>query len=365
MEVRLVIGALVLCLLSACQWQIEPNSGLLKKSGKGILVATTNYQTGALALLDLDTRSLNLNFAPIHFDAVVKDLPGLDSFLVINRWGADNLQFIRKDTGKTVAQVSLGLGTNPQDAVLEGQFLYVSALNQALIIKFDTVTKQVVKTIDLSSFSDSDGYPEATNLMKKDGLLWVQLQRLNQYQSFSPENASMLVRINLLSDSVVDSRMLKASNPVTAFRSTEDGSILVGEAGYMGNQGKLDGGIEKINSLKFESEGFVTTEALLGGDIVDFECPNTEVCAAIISKPDTELVLFDSRSGLKLQTLWESDGYDLKQLVFDPDSGLLYVTDGDPTEPTIRVWDTQSWFQKWDLNWKMKLPPFQMVLAFF
>jgi len=361
MDLRFVIILLgSIGFLSGCGLRLGMPILEVQKSGKTLAVTTTNFQTGALALFDVENRLAQLNFSPIFSDAIVKSFSESSDIFVLNRLGADNIQRIDRKTGQTVQQFSLGVGVNPQDMVVVGENAYVSCLQIPELLKVNLTTGAIIKRISLGQFSDSDGTPEAARMILKGNELWVQLQKLSQKNSFVPAGTALIVIIDTSSDMISETVKLKGTNPITEFKRAPDGKWLVADAGLVGSQSKYDGGIEIIDQEKRESLGFISTESQLGGDLVDFECINQMECLAIISKPQTELVLIDFETGSKLRTLWSSSGYYLRQILRDEESGLVYVADADPAEPKIRVWDEKTLGQRIDLNWNLQLPPYQM-----
>ncbi|NBX92331.1 MAG: hypothetical protein EB078_04775 [Proteobacteria bacterium] len=333
----------------------------LTKSSRALLVAASDYQTGSLVRLDIERHTANLKYAPIHSDAIVVSFPQVPDIFVINRLGADNIQRIDPTTGTTLAQWSVGIGANPQDMWVYGDYAYVSFLQKSYLLKMNLKTGETITKIDLSSYADSDGFPESARMADVDGRLWIQLQRLNQEKNYAPANSSQIVVVDPDQDRVIQTIDLRASNPTTPFKMTGDEYVLVGESGYVGSESRLDGGIEKIDTRNYQSLGFITTELQLGGDIVDFECWSQEKCVAIISKPATELVSFNPRNGALEKRIIVSSGFYLKQVIYDKHDDLLYLADGNPRGPSVRVFSS-SLQEQWDLGWKLELPPYQMKL---
>ena len=363
MDLRFVSSLLgIIGFLSGCGLRLGMPILEVQKSGKTLAVTTTNYQTGALALFDVENRMAQLNFSPIFSDAIVKTFAEEPTdIFVINRLGADNIQRIDRKTGQTIQQFSLGAGVNPQDMVIVGENAYVSCLQIPELLKVNLATGAITRRIKLGQFSDSDGTPEAARMILMGNELWVQLQRLNQIKSFAPVGTAQVVIVDTVTDVITTTLNLKGLNPVTEFKKAPDGKWLVADAGLVGSQSKLDGGIELIDHEKKESLGFISTETQLGGDLVDFECINSKECLAIISKPETELVVFDFETGVRLRSLWTSKGYHLRQILRDKEAGLIYLADGNPVDPQIRVWDENAFQQRTDLNWNLQLPPYQMA----
>jgi len=363
MDIRfiiLILFGLITC--GGCGFKFGFADLQVAKSGKSLVVATTDYQTGALALLNLETRISNLNFSPIHSDALVRVYPGISDLFVINRLGGDNLQRISRSSGRTLKQIALGQWSNPQDMAVEGDYGYVSCLGKNALLKINLNNGNLIKNIDLSQFADSDGLPEANQMAWVNNNLWIQVQRLNQKAGFVPAGNSLVAILDTHFDIVTNSLELKATNPVSSFKPTDDGHLLIAEAGRVGSPSELDGGIELIDADNVKSLGFITTEKQLGGDLIDFECVSDLKCVAIVSKPQTELVVFDRSSGEVLKVLVKSTGVHLREVLMDKSEGLLYLADANPIQPSIRVFSVDDFEERTELKWKLKLPPFQMKL---
>ncbi|MEK7330969.1 MAG: hypothetical protein AAB113_09215, partial [Candidatus Eisenbacteria bacterium] len=55
-------------------------------------VLTSDFSTGGLSVIDLDTRQVAVNVAKVHSDATLRVHGGL--IYVVNRFGQDNIQVI-------------------------------------------------------------------------------------------------------------------------------------------------------------------------------------------------------------------------------------------------------------------------------
>jgi len=360
---HLVAGIVILLGVVGCRLTPNTLQWSPKNQQAAIFVVTTDYQTGQLARLNLEDRSAQLQFANIHSDAVIRVFDNVPNIFIINRLGGDNIQKIDPVLGTTLQQFSVGLGQNPQDLFIREQVAYVTALSGSDLVCLDLKSGTLLEPLDLSQFADADGSPEATFLKGHQDELAIQLQRLDRETSFLPTDHSAIVFWDMKRNRWSGEMKLLARNPVTDFKESADGNWLVGEAGQVGHQSRLDGGIEKIDPRTKTSKGFITTEEQLGGDLVDFECLHEQECVAIISKPETSLVTFDPRTGTRLRTVWTSQGYHLQQVLWDSESETLYVADSNPRDPAIRVWASRSLIYRLDLNWKLQLPPYRMALG--
>lgn len=330
------------------------------KAQKLLGVTTTNFQTGALALFDPVSFAFHLRWAPTFSDAVPRRIEGSSDIFVLNRLGADNIQRIDRLSGETLSQHSFGRGSNPQDIKKAGEFVFVTLLNEPKLISWNLERGKKEGEIDLAQFSDSDGLPEAAQMYVWERELWVQVQRLDKRLGFSPTDKSQVVVINPEKNEIVENITMKGTNPVTPFKLGYDGKLWLGNAGSVGLNSKLDGGIEKLDPFQKKTLGFVASEQELGGDLVDFECAVRSACLAIISCPETQLIQLDPITGQKMRTLWTSSGYHLLQILREEETRLLYIADSNPQNPMIRVWSEDTLTQLEEKNWALELPPYQM-----
>ncbi len=365
MAIRLVI-LLGLVAVFACSKKSDVQTGFTPLSSTGnnrLLVVATDMQVGLLNWVNLSLGSLERTGFPVGTDSIVRFDPVTGRTFVVNRGGASSISVFEKGLTGRLAEYSVGAGTNPQDiAVISESLAYVSRLEKtSTLLKIDPRDGRVIGGKVLpTSLSDEDGVPEMAWMERVDSnKLWLSLQRLTQWE---PKNESYLVQLSLADDSL-QHRVLARSNPVTQFKRGPDGKLYVGEAGYTGYQSRLDGGIEKWNADTFTSEGLVIDEQTLGGDIVDFEILSQDVGVAIIANPNTELLVFNPRTGKKGNTLSSSAAYDYFQITLDRERGLFYVGDRNNRQPSVRVWSMDSLQERTDLKWEMGRAPYHMTLA--
>lgn len=364
-----------LLLLLGCQDKKEAKSKVLtlpETSRNTLLVATSDYQSGELITVDLVSGKTAKLASGIFSDAVVRSFFE-DSFLfVVNRLGADNIQWISRNNEKEMGQFSVGRLSNPQDiAVVDRNTAYVSRLASDRLLKINPFTGQTLKEIDLfelaefkiKSSTDSDGFPEMTWMKLWKGQLLVLLQRLNSTEGYTPSDRSQIAILNLEDDRAHKIIDLGNTNPVT--RLTEwKGQLVIGEAGALG---ALDGGIELFDDT-LNSRRTVATERQLGGDIIDCLIVNSTQGVAIVVKgvyensPQTQLVSFSLATGEIGEVLKNTGRFSLHQLVADEDRGLFYVADRDPKSPGIWVYDSNSLKPLSDFHYDVGLPPYHMEL---
>jgi hypothetical protein len=113
--------------------------------------------------------------------------------------------------------------------------------------------------------------------------------------------------------------------------------------GCVGAYGVNDGGIEAINLSSLSSEGFLITEAQLGGDIGDFAWNQPGHSFAIISDAsfNTSVVSFSTVSHSTIGTVLAPGGFSLPDCELNA-RGELYVCDNKFAAPGIFVYNAET-----------------------
>ncbi len=289
---------------------------------------TSDFVTGSLSVVDLDTRNVTKDVASVGPDAVPRFYDGL--LYVVNRYGGDNIQVIDPAHNyATIRQFSVGNGSNPQDiAFVSPTKAYVSRYGSAdlLIVNPSDPAGLPTKTISLAAFADADGLPEMARMALLGPYLFVACQRLTNFQ---PVNESVIVVVNAEADTVVDidpatpgpqAIPLQSRNPVTALAiqpASPQGSQLL-YLGTVGVYGDLDGLVEGIDPVALHGASRIVSEADLGGDIavVGWSSP-TRGFAVAGDFNAQRLVAWDAETRAVTDTLFTANGgFSL------PDAGL-------------------------------------------
>jgi len=312
-------------------------------------VTTTDYASGGLRRIDLDTRIVLPGEIGVHTDTRLRWYGGL--LYVINRFGQDNIQVVDPAGWTTVRQFSTGNGSNPADiAFASPHHAYVTLYERADLLVVNPQSGATIGSIPLGSFADADGIPEMDHMEKVGPWLLVSLQRLDRANGFAPTDSSLVVVVDSRADTVLDVNpaqpgkqgfRLTGKNPATRFHfDGNSGRLLIG---CVGAYGALDGGIEWIDPLGFKSLGWAITEAALGGEISELAWYRPDHSYAIVSDLsfNTQLVSWSAASGSKLATLDSPGGFSLTDLGLD-DRGELYVLNGSFTAPGVRVYQAGS-----------------------
>ncbi len=323
-------------------------------------------------MVELDgAYSTQTNVAGVHSDAVSRYFSGL--IYVVNRFGGDNIQILDpEDNFSTVLQFTVGTFSDPHDIfVVDNTKAYVTRYNTTDLWIVDPSNGSNTGSIDLSGFSDADGTPEMDQMVRVGNHLFVTVQRLDRATTWGPVGTSYVAVVDMEADTLVDtdsvtpggqSIALVGSNPASDIRLHPwTGKLYVSCVGFWGIS---DGGIEVIDPVSFETEGFVITETAAGGDINDFVIVSENKGYAIVTDGDfyTVLISFDPSTGTKTGTLYAPGDYVLNDVELSPD-GELFVADRTPTLPGIRIFDIGDDTQITTDPVGVGLPPFDIAFS--
>ncbi len=329
-------------------------------------VTATDFQTGGFATVSLDAPRAVDPVTParqLGSDPVPRTFAG--GVYVINRSPGDNIQALDPGNGfATRWQCSTGNGSNPQDfALLDAGKAYVTLFSEPDLLVVNPSPSPdchdfVTGSIDLSAYADSDGVPEMDQMAIVNGILYVSLQRLD---NFVPTAPGAIVAVDTATDRVVNEFDLGAEDPFgnTKGLTVRNGDLLVGEVGMFGVN---DGGIERIALPSGQSKGFVITEETLGGDINDFAVVSDHLAYAIVALPDfsTSVVAFDPATGTVTSTLL-SHGEFYSDIELN-DRGELFVVDRTFANPGLRIFRAADGTELTANPLRVgDLPPFQLV----
>ena len=298
-------------------------------------VVTTDYTTGGLSAVNLDTRAVSVDVATVHSDATLRWFLGL--LYVVNRFGQDNIQEIDPASSyHTVRQFSTGPGSNPQDIAFRSPTkCYVSRYDRPELGIYNPATGASLGNISLAAFADADGLPEMAHLAIHGNRLFVAVQRLNRNAGFTPTAYSQVVVVDTDADTVFDVNpfmtgkqaiTLMLRNPITTFSYDSDlNRLLIGCAGFFG---PLDGGIEAIDLTSLASAGVVVTESTLGGDVNDVEWWSSTHSYAIVSDAsfNAHLVAWNPTTHGFISNVFSPGGFSLADCAIN-DRDELWVCD--------------------------------------
>jgi hypothetical protein len=335
------------------------------------LVLSTDYSTAYYSRLGLAPPFPHTN--QIEFtcaDAVARPHGGL--VYVLGRFGCDHVQVVDGTTFATLHQFTVGNGTNPQDIeVVSPTKAYVSLYERDYLQIVDPSTGALGGTVSLAALADADGLPEAAEMAQVGGRLFVALQRLSR-PAYSASNPSYLAVVDVTTDQLVDVDpvtpglqpiVLTGRNPFAEIvLDPVRQKLVVTETGSFG---PLDGGVEFVDPVTLQPEGFFVTEAALGGDLNGVRLWTDCTGFAIVNSPSfqTRLVRFDRCGGTLLGTCWTSAGFDLCDLEIDYAGARVFVSDRDLLTPGVRVFAAGSCTQITTSPIGLGLPPCDIAVV--
>jgi hypothetical protein len=289
------------------------------------------------------------NQALVCADAVLRHHQGL--LYVIERFGCDNVRVLDPANGYAVVrQFSAGNGANPNDIVLVSPSkAYVTRYETAELWIVNPATGAFVGSVSLAAFADADGIPEMSRLAFRNGRVFVTVQRVDREAFFSPTDSSQVVVVDAAADTLVDCDrtapgvqgiLLPFQNPTTELRLDDDGDLVVGCTGFYG---VADGGVVRIDPVALAVGGVETTEAALGGDLVDIAVAGAARGFAIVSDASfaTACRPFDRGTGAAGAPVFATAGFHLADAEVN-DRGELWLADRTPANPGVRRFDAAT-----------------------
>jgi hypothetical protein len=197
------------CIFDDDKKQNDDDSGTLGESSGGKIFITTAVwgESGNTASYNIETETFTDNILPVSQDNSAKT--DGDYLYILERSGADAVsKYDPSDlsSGSHIFQFSTGESSNPHDIVFSGSKAYILLYGSTKIWVVDpsATDEASFKTgeIDISHWSDGDGFPEAHIGFSYDGMVYVVLQRydLTSFTAGTP----VLLKIDPSTDTIVD-----------------------------------------------------------------------------------------------------------------------------------------------------------------
>ncbi len=342
----------VSCLMVACGNKDNPitSDPDLALQANLAIMTTTDYNSGNLSSLDLQTQVATLDHLTIHSDAVVRVYR--DRVYVINRLGQDNVIVLNRGDLKTpLTQYSTGNGSNPHDmAFASGDKAYISRYERTQLLIVNPATGDSLGAVDLSGFADADGLPEMSQLALYGNRLFVACQRLDRDNGWVPTDASAIAVIDVATDQVVDvdgnaagvqGIAMAGKNPAGAAQRGD--KWLLSHVDLFADL--TDGGIEVIDLANLRSEGIALGERALGGNLSSITMISDSEGYVVVT--DANFANMVKRFDLATQSVAGLEGLSGG---FVPGlgafAGRLYVLDrgsvADPASVGVKVFDVNT-----------------------
>ena len=243
------------------------------------LVATVgNGSSGAISRMQVnDPWKVDRLIAPAGPESILRQF-GSQIFLV-NR-SQSRIDLLDRNTLLPVRSYSTGHGSRPMDILVIGHSkAIVTDFNGDHLLILDLETGALTEGVSLEIYADSDGLPDMVNMERVGSKIYVQLQRYDRNTNI--DHGSILAVINLLSisgnsqDEVAMQLLpgidIAGKRPAFKMQYVKEKNLLyVGSPGERLDFGGRNTGIEEINLITEESQGFFITEGGLGGDMGPF-----------------------------------------------------------------------------------------------
>lgn len=208
-------------------------------AASGYAVVTTvagDYTTGSFATINLDDWTVSDDLFVTSGDPAVASSG--DAVFQINRFGYDTIRsFTPGEWLEPSWEKELEDASNPQDAVICGDDLFVSLFETDALGVYDPATGNLAGTVDLSAFADTDASPEAASLAVIGDSLYVGLQRLNRTGDFWTDDGAIVAEVDCATRAVTDSWDVGGNTSIAPLLDTD--SLLV----WARNYDKILGGL--------------------------------------------------------------------------------------------------------------------------
>jgi hypothetical protein len=134
-----------------------------------------------------------------------------EDILAIDRTGGDSIRVFAPGSYETpLREFVLDPGANIHDVLAVGDERWFAPFERSALLRADR-DGNVLGTIDLSPWADSDGLPEIDRLLMLEDLVYVGLQRLDRPEAWTPLPDGLA--LGLLPDGTVLSEVVLGPNP--------------------------------------------------------------------------------------------------------------------------------------------------------
>ena len=333
---------------------VVPTAGLER-----VGVVTSDFGTsGKFAVINPDAQLSVPTVANIHSDAVARFIDG--KVFIINRLNRDSVLILNPANGfLPEAEYSVGKGNNPQDIVkVNDNKAYITLYNSRNLLVVNPYSGAFIRNIDLGAYTETtslgiagpDGIPEMSQMYLEGSSLYIQLQRLDRNDPSgipTPNSDSLLLELNVNTDSVVKTYIFKSRNPTSRMQKITIGSesfLAMCVPNRLGFISKQDGGIIAFSlTTKTFRNNFLYAETDAGGDILGMQIKDeNEGYASVLDVSfNKSIQQFNPSTGQRIKTIlnFPASAGNIAGLLLTK-SGRLYMGDGSFSTPGVVIFDT-------------------------
>lgn len=231
--------ALILLATAACGDNVpgadSPDAGSTVDAGpqplRAVIVAGDFVagHPGVMSVVDVKARTITTNVAPagaIGNDPVLRRAGG--ELLVINRASGNNVTILDANTYALVEQLGTGANSNPQDAAVIGDAVFVATLGNKGAVRL-TRGSTAVTEIDLSA-DDPDGKPNCNSVYYAFNKLYFSCGLLDDTDpNLSARGLGKVYVVNPTNLTVEKTITLTSKNPIALFEEIPAGLPHAGE----------------------------------------------------------------------------------------------------------------------------------------
>lgn len=192
----------ILLLVAGCTSVSDPLGPIPSQNIVVVATAADDFSTGALEVVSIEDWTVYGPITAVSGDPIVTYLG--QELAQINRLGTDTIRLYDPTLwGAPNLEFSVGSGANPHAVVQCGEEVWTTLYARDYIARYADGIE--VGTIDLSSFSDADTLPEASDMVQIGDDVYVVLQRLNREEGWTPEPTGQVVRISCTDKTILQS----------------------------------------------------------------------------------------------------------------------------------------------------------------
>lgn len=360
----------------------EPDSGDANEDSSDatdvshcLLIDTTDrVNSGALAVLDLDSGELRENLTTYHSDATIKVVEG--EVYVMNRLFADSLMKLDPADNYSVAwEFSLGNATNPNDLTRFRDVGFVSLYDKGKVVEVNLANPTIEtfltgREIVVPTGENDGDKADVSDLFVYEDVLYVLSEGLNKSLQCTAGarsriyayDANTLLPATVFENGTESVLTLRACNASVVSR---DGAELVirsiGTYQYTTTSGINDGLVEVVDLSTGTRGDLLFTEQGAGSRDIFILESGDDGAWAVLAGDDffgidlVELDRSNTRWAVKDELyngyLWALSSYD----------GLLYVSERDIDRTGILVFDSKTGEQLVERTIKTQAAPEELV----
>ena len=251
-------------------------AGLAVAHEPHLYVATSNGLSGSSDVLDISAPwTATLDVEAIGPNVTVRYFYG--RHYVVDQF-AGTIQVIDAGTLDTILTFSVGSSSAPHDIlVVAPTRAYVTRYGDMLLYEVDPQTGSVNDTIDLSGFADADGIPDMSMMALDGNRLFVQLQRIDYFETGLPVTPSFLAVIDIRTNALIDvdpvspgTQGIVLTGTVPSFKMQVETVRRRLYVSCPATRLDVSGGVEEVDLDSLSTLGFVVTEERFEADLGGF-----------------------------------------------------------------------------------------------